>query len=101
MLCKVHELGRGGTGHSQTRPEIKAMHSKPHDIPLASGVSAQREGPALGKHSEKQLHNEGQRPNPARSSTWQLCKELSSRLQLPSTLQDPGLVSALHADARG
>lgn len=55
----------------------------------------------LRKHSEKQLYNEGHGPNPALSLTWRLCKELSSRLQLPSTLQDPALVTALCVTAEG
>lgn len=55
----------------------------------------------LRKHSEEQLHNEGHGPNPALSLTRRLCKELSSRLQLPSTLQDLALVTALHAATEG
>ena len=55
----------------------------------------------LQKHVEKQLYNEGHGPNPVLGLTWWLCKELSSRLQLPSTLQDPALVTALHAAAEG
>lgn len=55
----------------------------------------------LCKHSEKQLYNEGQGPNPALGSARQFCKELSSRLQLPGTLQDPTLVTVLCAAAEG
>lgn len=55
----------------------------------------------LRKHSEKQLYNEGHGPNPALSLTQRLCKEMSSRLQLPSTLQDLVLIVALRAAAEG
>lgn len=79
--------------------EIKAMHSKNHDIPLCRwGLCLAGE---LQKHMEKQLYNEGHGPNPALSSTLQLSKELSFRLQLPRTVQDLALVAALHAAAGG